>query len=69
MARKPTIDAETFRQCLRILGLSYAQAAEVLRVHSRQRVADFARGRRPVPPYLAAHIAVLTDRALARKGI
>lgn len=69
MVERKTIDAETFAQCLKALGWSYSKAADELGIHSRQRVADFARGRRPVPPYLAKAISVRTDLALKRKGL
>lgn len=63
------ISAATFAECLRLLGWSYAKAAEELGVHSRQRVADFARGRRKVPLYLQKSLAHRVDQALRRVGI
>lgn len=62
------MDADTFRAGLKTLGLSYAQAAEILGVHSRQRIADFCAARRPVPPYLAAALSHRIQ-SLKRKAI
>lgn len=71
MSKKTTldIDASTFKQSLRLLGWSYQQAAEELGVHSRQRVCDWAQGRRRVPSYIAANVARAVDIALLRKGL
>lgn len=63
------ISAETFKQCLTLLGWSQAEAARRLGVHDRKRIGDWASNRRPVPPYIASALATHVDRALARKGI
>lgn len=69
MAKAETVDAETFRQCLKIMGWSYADAAKELGVHSRQRVADWARNRRRVPGYIVRAIGYRVDRELSKRGI
>lgn len=62
-------DATTFRQALKILGWSQAEAARQLNVHSRQRVGEWARGERPVPFVISKFLGVLVDRELRRKGL
>lgn len=64
-----TISAETFRQSTRLLGWSHADTARELGLHSRQRAADFARGRRKVPNYIARHLATKVDQALRKVGL
>lgn len=69
MVERKTIDAETFTAALKAIGWSYSVAAKELGVHSRQRIADWSRGRRPVPPYIARAITHRVDQALKRKGL
>lgn len=68
-AKPEPISPETFRQSLRLLGWSYAKCAAELGIHSRQRAADFARGRRKVPNYIARHLATKVDLALKKVGL
>lgn len=69
-AEKPEpISPETFTQSIRLLGWSYADTARELGLHSRQRAADFARGRRKCPHYIAKHLATHVDRALRKVGL
>ena len=48
--------ADEFRAALKTLGWSYATAARALGVVDGKRVGEWARGKRPVPPYIAAHV-------------
>lgn len=66
---KQTISPEAFKEALGVLGWSYAKCAEELGIHSRHRVSDWARGRRPVPKYIAKSLAVQVDLHLKRRGL
>lgn len=48
--------ANQFRKALDTLGWSYSTASEKLQVASESRIGHWARGERPVPPYIAASI-------------
>ena len=73
-AKRPKVervsaDAETFRKCLKLMSWSQQDAAEALGIHSRQRVSEFCRGVRPVPPYITKHLALIVDMSLKKRGI
>lgn len=51
--------AEQFRAALEALGWTHQEAAARLGVANRQRVSEWARGKRDVPRYIAAHLATL----------
>lgn len=53
--------AEEFQADMADLDLNYEEMARLLGVHARQRVSDFARGKRKVPPYVAAHMLTLRE--------
>lgn len=46
------------------LGLTQTEAAEVLGVHSRQRVGEWVRGERRTPSYIDAHLDTLLELGL-----
>lgn len=45
-----------FRAALRTLDWSQARAARELGAANHQRISEWCRGTRPVPPYIAAHV-------------
>lgn len=63
------MDAETFRVALARLHLTYKEGATALRVASAGRIGDYAAGRRPIPPYIAAHAETLVRLHEAREEI
>jgi DNA-binding transcriptional regulator YiaG len=55
-SRHETMSAEEFRAALDYLGLSQGEAADVLRVASRQRISHWCNGHLPVPSYIAGAV-------------
>lgn len=56
-----------FAGALAMLELTHEEAATVLGVANRQRVSEWARGRRPVPLYVSAHLETLLRTRVAQR--